>query len=38
MAPDYKDIIKNPMDLSTLFTNLDAGKYEEWEHLEADVM
>ncbi len=33
--PDYFDIIKKPMDLSTIKNNLDAGKYKEpWEFVD----
>jgi len=28
-VPDYFDIIKNPMDLTTLQTNLNSGKYSD---------
>ena len=35
--PDYPNIIKNPMDLSTLKKNLLKGKYSELEQFVADL-
>uniref|UniRef100_A0A087Y961 histone acetyltransferase n=1 Tax=Poecilia formosa TaxID=48698 RepID=A0A087Y961_POEFO len=33
--PDYFDIVKNPMDLSTIKRKLDTGQYEEpWQYIE----
>ncbi|KAG8887222.1 hypothetical protein FRB99_004303, partial [Tulasnella sp. 403] len=36
-CPTYYDEIKNPMDLSTLENNLNAGRYQTMEHFEHDI-
>jgi bromodomain-containing factor 1 len=35
--PQYRDIIKNPMDLSTIRRKLDNGQYEDGDEFDADI-
>ncbi len=35
--PQYRDIIKNPMDLSTMRKKMDAGFYKDGDEFEADM-
>ena len=35
--PDYYEIIKNPMDLSTMMTKIDLHKYETVEQFVKDI-
>ena len=35
--PQYRDIIKNPMDLSTMRKKIDVGQYKDGDEFEADV-
>lgn len=37
-APNYFEIIKNPMDLSTMRTKNAAGEYKTWEDFEKDLL
>lgn len=36
-APDYLDVIKKPMDLGTIESNLKKGRYRSGAEFEADV-
>jgi len=36
-APGYSEVISSPMDLSTIRTKNEAGDYETWEQLAADI-